>query len=94
MPPSTPSSLAQSAIGWHSTPPEIVLEVISRLDYDPETLRNLLLVDRRMHRIMQDYEHSLCKAFATGQLRVSILRSPDLIPQGKLLCKPALIFPA
>ncbi|KAK7511631.1 hypothetical protein IWZ03DRAFT_418035 [Phyllosticta citriasiana] len=36
-------------------------------------------VDKRTCRIMRDYEHSVCKAFATGQLRLSILRSPDLI---------------
>ncbi|KAK7534675.1 hypothetical protein IWX49DRAFT_638434 [Phyllosticta citricarpa] len=79
MAPSTPSSLALSPAGWTSAPPEIVLEIVSCLDYDPETLRNLMRVDKRTYRIMRDYEHSACKAFATGQLRLSILRSPDLI---------------
>ncbi|KAK8156404.1 hypothetical protein BKA80DRAFT_137305 [Phyllosticta citrichinensis] len=81
MAPSTPSSLALSPSGscWGSIPPEIVLEIVSCLDYDPETLRNLRRVDKRTYRIMRDYEHSVCKSFATGQLRLGILRSPDLL---------------
>ncbi|KAK7536068.1 uncharacterized protein J3D65DRAFT_402307 [Phyllosticta citribraziliensis] len=81
MAPSTPSSLALSPSGscWSSVPPEIVLEIVSCLDYDPETLRNLRRVDKRTYRIMRDYEHSVCKSFATGQLRLGILRSPDLL---------------
>ena len=63
-----PFSTKQPAM-WNQLPNEVLLDIVaSTSDFDIDILRNLQLVDQRLHGILRYYERSLCKGYAANQL--------------------------
>ncbi|KAF2088745.1 hypothetical protein K490DRAFT_55378 [Saccharata proteae CBS 121410] len=70
---------------WSLLPAEVILEVLSDLDFDFQTLQNLRLVDRRLNGILKTFERSLAKQIASKQFRHILPRFPDLAPPSRTL---------
>lgn len=77
---------------WNDLPNEVVLDIAGAAEFDFAMLRNLQLVDRRLHHILNTYERSLCKGYAANQLLHVIPYFPDLISPQCGTCKFGCVF--
>ncbi|KAL1646850.1 hypothetical protein SLS58_002985 [Diplodia intermedia] len=65
---------------WNDLPSEVILDIVAGAgEFDFAMLRNLQLVDRRLHHMLKTYERSLCRGYAINQLLHIIPCFPDLI---------------
>ncbi|QIW96093.1 hypothetical protein AMS68_001611 [Peltaster fructicola] len=64
----------QHTTSFASLPPEIILEIIPRIPYDPESLLRLQLTLRSFRSLIESHEHSMVSEIRAQQYTKSTLR--------------------